>query len=226
MGNPQNPLQPGDRAPDFELPAVNREGSASLAGLRGRPFLIGFFRGLHCPFCRRQVMQLGDMAPALRALGVETVAVINTPLARARLYFRFRPLPILLLADPACGTHRAFGVPRVGFLPEDSGEPPEWPGRTTMARFEAARINPDGLLPEPMQPMAANPVLNALDGFELEEDDNAIFAAHGTQLVGHYLVDAAGLVAWAHIEAREGPDRLCYFPEAGEIIAAARALPR
>jgi hypothetical protein len=95
-----------------------------------------------------------------------------------------------------------------------------------MARFEAARINPDGLLPEPMQPMAANPVLNALDGFELEEDDNAIFAAHGTQLVGHYLVDAAGLIAWTHIEAREGPDRLCYFPEAGEIIAAARALPR
>jgi peroxiredoxin len=226
VGDPQTPLQPGDRAPAFELPAVNGEGTVSLAGLRGRPFLIGFFRGLHCPFCRRQVMQLGDMQPALQAAGVETVAVINTPLARARLYFRFRPLPIVLLADPECRTHRAFGVPRVGFLPEGSDETPEWPGRTTMARFEAARINPDGLLPEPTQPMAANPVLNARDGFELDEDDKAIFAAHGTQLVGHYLIDAAGAIAWTHIEAREGPDRLCYFPEPEEIIAVARSLPR
>ncbi|OUM00824.1 peroxiredoxin-like family protein [Variovorax sp. JS1663] len=224
MGDPQNPLQPGDRAPAFALPAVNREGQLGLGDLRGRPFLIGFFRGLHCPFCRRQVMQLSEMQPALRAKGVETVAVINTPLARARLYFGYRPLPVVLLADPDCRTHRAFGVPRVGFLPEGSAEPPAWPARTTVARFEAARINPGGVLPQPLQPMAANPVLNARDGFALDEDDEAIFAAHGTQLVGHYLVDAAGVIVWTHIEAREGPDRLCYFPDAAEIITAADGL--
>ncbi|GAA4338200.1 redoxin domain-containing protein [Variovorax defluvii] len=224
MGDPRDPLQPGERAPDFALPAVNREGSVGLADLSGRPFLIGLFRGLHCPFCRRQVMRLAEMQPALHAKGVETVAVINTPLARARLYFGYRPLPLVLLADPECRTHHAFGVPRAAFLPEGSAEPPAWPGRTSAAQFEAARINPEGLLPQPMQPMAANPVLNARDGFALEEDDEAIFAAHGTQLVGHYLVDAAGVIAWTHIEAREGPHRLCYFPDAVEISAAADGL--
>ena len=42
------PLGPGDPAPDFALPAVNREGEVSLGDYRGRsPVLIGLFRGLH-----------------------------------------------------------------------------------------------------------------------------------------------------------------------------------
>jgi len=42
------PLRPGEPAPDFTLPAVNREGQVSLADYRGRsPILVGLFRGLH-----------------------------------------------------------------------------------------------------------------------------------------------------------------------------------
>ena len=42
------PLRPGDPAPDFALPAVNREGQVSLADYRGRsPVLIALVRGLH-----------------------------------------------------------------------------------------------------------------------------------------------------------------------------------
>jgi hypothetical protein len=90
-----------------------------------------------------------------------------------------------------------------------------------MAQFEAARINPTGELPEALHPMAANPVLNAQDGFELEEADHAIFASHPTQLVGHFLVDADGIVRWVHIEAREGPNALSSFPTPAEMLAAA-----
>jgi peroxiredoxin len=226
MGEPIHLLQPGEPAPAFALPAANLEGTVSLAGLRGRPFLIGFFRGLHCPFCRRQVVQLAGLQPALRAAGVETLAVINTPVERARMYFRHRPTPVTLLCDPDCRTHRAFGVPRIEFLPDGSNERPEWPHRASMAQFEAARVNPTGELPEPTQPMAANPVLNAKDGFELDEADEAIFANHGTQLVGHFLVDAAGIVRWAQIEAPNGPNGLCTFPSAAQIFAAAGSLER
>jgi peroxiredoxin len=43
-----SPLHPGDPAPPFRLPAVNREGQVSLDDYRGRsPVLIGLFRGLH-----------------------------------------------------------------------------------------------------------------------------------------------------------------------------------
>lgn len=227
MGDPLHPLQPGDPAPGFTLPAANREGGmVSLADLRGRPFVLGLFRGLHCPFCRRQVRQLADMQPALRAAGVETVAVINTPVERARLYFRYRPMPLLLLADPDCRTHQAFGVPRLEFLPEGSSETPEWPSRTRMADFEAARVNPTGELPQPTQPMAANAVLNAQDGFEMDDVDSAIMASHATQLVGHFLIDGTGTIAWEHIEALDGPSSLCYFPDAAQIVAAAGALGR
>ena len=43
-----NPLRPGDPAPGFALPAVNREGQVSLDDYRGRSsVLVGLFRGLH-----------------------------------------------------------------------------------------------------------------------------------------------------------------------------------
>ncbi|WP_027999157.1 redoxin domain-containing protein [Sinorhizobium arboris] len=226
MGDRKRPLQTGEPAPSFVLPAANFEGMVSLASLRGRPFLIGFFRGLHCPFCRRQVEQLAGVQPALLTAGIETLAVINTPVERARLYFRHRPTPVVLLCDPDCSTHGAFGVPRVEFLPDGSSERPEWPHRTTVAQFEAARINPAGELAEPVPPMEANVVLNARDGFELDEADNAILAKHGTQLVGHFLVDAAGLISWAQIEATDGPNNLCIFPTAAQILAAADSLGR
>ncbi|MCA1405370.1 redoxin domain-containing protein [Ensifer sp. IC3342] len=221
-----SPLQPGDPAPAFALPAANAEGIVSLDGLRGRPFLIGFFRGLHCPFCRRQVKQLARVQPVLHATGVETLAVINTPVERARLYHRYQPTPVTLLCDPGCDTHRAFGVPRVEFLADGSEESAEWPSRAKVEQFQEARINPTGELPQPLQPMEANDALNAKDGFELDDTDKAIFAKHGTQLVGHFLVDGAGIVRWAQLEARDGPDGLCTFPTASEIIAAADNLGR
>jgi peroxiredoxin len=224
MADQMPPLQPGEHAPSFALPSANREGTVSLADLHGRPFLIGFFRGLHCPFCRRQVEQLGAVQPALNAAGVETLAVINTPVARARMYFGHRPTPAVLLCDEDCATHRAFGVPRGEFLPEGSSEQPSWPYRASMAQFEAARINPTGELSEPLHPMAANPILNARDGFELEEADRTIFANHPTQLVGHFLVDAGGVVRWAQIESLDGPNSLSIFPTAAEMIAAAGSL--
>ena len=43
-----------------------------------------------------------------------------------------------------------------------------------------------------MNPMAANPALNAKDGFAMTEADDAILAGHPTQLAGHSLIDAAG----------------------------------
>jgi peroxiredoxin len=226
MTDQKRPLQPGDAVPDFTLPSANREGTISLNDLRGRPFLIGFFRGLHCPFCRRQVVQLASVQPALQAAGVETIAVVNTPVERARMYFRHRPTPATLLSDPDCATHRAFGVPWGNFQPDDSPEPRKWPYRAELAEFMAARINPTGELDGPLQPMEINTVLNARDGFEMETTDHAILEAHPSQLVGHFLVDAGGKVAWTQIEAMEGPNGLGTLPTAAELIAAAERLGR
>jgi peroxiredoxin len=218
------PLRPGDPAPHFALPAVNREGQVSLDDYRGRsPVLIAMFRGLHCPFCRRQLVQLGTTQEKLKAVGVETMAVVNTPLERARLYYKYRPARVLLTADPEAATHQSFGLP-AGVLVENESEASWAQGRVTMAQMQAALINPTGELPTPQNPFGAMETLNKRDGFEPNEIDQQIAAAHGMQLGGHFLIDRDGIVRWGHIEAAERIGDLAKFPSDEEILAAARGL--
>jgi len=218
------PLRPGDPAPHFALPAVNREGQVSLDDYRGRsPVLVALFRGLHSAFCRRQLVQLGTTQDKLKALGVETVAVVNTPLERARLYYKYRPARVLLAADPEAETHRAFRLP-AGTLVENESDASWSQGTVTMGQMQAAMINPTGELPEPQNPFVAMETLNKRDGFEPTEIDQQIAAVHGLQLVGHFLIDREGIVRWMHIEAAERPGDLSKVPSDKEILAAARSL--
>lgn len=220
-------IQAGEMAPPFRLPSINRDGSLSLQECMGeRGLMLGFFRGLHCPFCRRQIAQLGSGHAALLRLGVETAAVLSTPVDRARLYFRYRPTPITLLSDPECATHRAFGVPRIGFTAPEGPGPDEWPQRVRPAQFEAARIDPTGEIGEPTQPMAANEILNKKDGFEMTPVDAEMFAAHGTQLAGQFLLDRAGIVRWAWTEGSRSPQDIGRFPTLEVMATAARAVSR
>ena len=84
------------------------------------------------------------------------------------------------------------------------------------------RINPTGELPSPLHPMEANVALNAKDGVVLTKVDEDVFAAHGAQLGGHFLIDRDGIVRWTHIEAQQGVHELTKFPSPTEIVSAAR----
>ena len=217
------PLRPGDPAPHFALPAVNREGQISLDDYRGRtPVLVALFRGLHCPFCRRHVVQLGTTQDKLKEMGVETVAVVNTPPERARLYFKYRPMKVLLGADPEAATHQAFRLPAGAIVEDESAT--SWPLAVTMGQFLATRVNPTGELPAPQNPFAAMETLNKKDGFEVTEVDQQVAAAHGTQLGGHFLIDREGIIRWGQIEAGERIGDLSKFPSDEEILRAARTL--
>jgi peroxiredoxin len=218
------PLRPGDAAPSVTLPAVNREGQVSLDDYRGRsPVLIAMFRGLHCPFCRRHLVQLGTTQDKLKAVGVETVAVVNTPLERARLYFKYRPARVLLAADPEAATHRSFGVP-AGVVVENESEASWAKGKLTMGQLLGMKMNPTGELSEPLNPFAAMEALNKQDGFEMTEVDGQIAHAHGTQMTGHFLIDRDGIIRWEHIECAERLEDLSKFPSDDEILRAARGL--
>lgn len=219
-------LQPGDEAPSFALPAVNRDGMVALDDYRGKgAVLVGLFRGLHCPFCRRQVVQLGLTRDKLANEGVETVAIVNTAPERARQYFQYRPTRVLLAADPEVRTHQAFGLPEIGFVP-DGTNPAElhWPERTTMAQFLAGRFNPTGELPEPQSIPQAMETLNRKDGFEPSEVDQQMAAAHPGQLTGHFLIDAQGTIRWSRVEGKGGSNDLLGFPSDGDILAAVAAM--
>jgi hypothetical protein len=167
-------------------------------------------------------VQLGTTQEKLKAVGVETVAVVNTPLERARLYFKYHPARVLLAADPGAATHRAFGVP-AGVIVEDESAS-SWPQSATMGQLLAVEINPTGELPAAQSPFAASEVLNQRDGFEPTEVDQQIAAAHGTQLAGHFLIDREGVIRWGQIEAGERIGDLGKFPSDEEILRAARSL--
>ena len=167
-------------------------------------------------------MQLGTTQEKLKALGVETMAVVNTQLERARLYVKYRPARVLLTADPEAATHRAFGLPE-GVLVENEAEA-SWPLRSTMRQLQASLVNPTGELPEPQNPFAASETLNQRDGFEMTEVDQQIAAAHAFQLGGHFLIDRDGIIRRLQIEGLEKIGDLAKFPTDEEILTAARAL--
>jgi peroxiredoxin len=222
------PLQPGDRAPAFSLPAVNRDGLVSLGDYRGeRSVLVALFRGLHCPFCRRQIARLSATRQALAEEGVETVAIVNTPLERARQYFRYRPTPLVLAADPDVRTHHAFGLWEVSVLPDDT-DPLQlkWPHTTSIAHFAQLTTRPRPEVPEAVNIFAAMDTMNKQDAFEPTEVDQQIVQVHGFQGTGHFLIGADGVIRWTFIEARESGADVCQFPSDGEILAAVRAAAR
>jgi peroxiredoxin len=216
MSTTQTPLlQPGDPAPDFTLPAVNREGTVSLADYRGRSALmLAFFRGVYCPFCRRQIARLGLARDKLLAAGVETLAVVASNLDRTRLYFRYRPTRVPLAADPELVSHRAFGVSRIPVSPE------------LMKALETVRTDLDGELPEPLTIGAAANALDERDGFEYTETDTREAREHNEQSpldTGQFLVDRGGIVRWVNLESARGLAGIGKFPTDDELLAIARA---
>jgi peroxiredoxin len=215
-------IQPGESAPGFRLAAINREGMVSLDDCRGRLLLLGLFRGLHCPFCRRQIAQLSAAQDKMKAAGVETLVVVNTPLERARLYFNYRPTRVVLAADPDATTHQAYGAPAFDFIEDEAAS--RWPARVTMREFQSVVINPTGEMPSPRNGFEANAVLNDMDGFRLTEADEKIVATHGTQLAAHFLIDRQGIVRWSHVEAGKGIADIGKFPTDTEILTAVYGL--
>ena len=167
-------------------------------------------------------MQLAATQEKLKGAGVETLAVVNTPLERARLYVRYRPTRLTLLADPEAATHRAYRLP--AFEVVDEAPAGAWPLKATMGQLQAAAINPTGELPAPLNPLEANAALNQKDGFQLTPVDEQIFAAHGTQLAGHFLVDRHGILRWTRVEARDRIADISKFPSEEELLTAARTL--
>jgi peroxiredoxin len=212
-------LQPGDQAPNFVLDAISREGKIALDDFRGRsPLLIGLFRGLHCPFCRRHVAAMAQLSSALREKGIESLVVVSTPVERARLYFRYQPIPNLPAAsDPERALHRAFGLPVLEFTHNET----DWPYKVGMDVVMAMRVDRPGELPEPMAPPTAGDLLNKKDRYEFTEADRQVSLAGHMQLVGHFLLDRESVVRWSFTEVEDEGRNVCQALNPEELLSAA-----
>jgi len=191
-------LQPGDPAPSITLDAINREGPIAIDDFRGRkPLLIGMFRGLYCPFCRRHLAAQAQIDRQLREKGVECVSVVNTPIERARRYFQYHPMPDLIAAaDPERRSHRAFGL--------RSAEAAEMGGAMQRTMVTATTI-----------------ALNAWDRYGMEDADWQSLKQGGSQLFGQFLIDRDGIIAWSYSEAPNEGRPILSRPTAQDLIDAA-----
>ena len=205
-------VQPGEPAPDFDLPAVQKEGMVSLADYRGkRPVFLALFVGLYCPFCRRSITRLGGLRDKIEAAGVETLGVVATELDNARLYFKYRPSRLPLAADPEFSIHRAYGVHNIQV------------DEAMIAAISKLKINPTGELPEPMSPGAGSDLLDQADGYRRTEADTRDIDRQWPLVKAQFLVDREGIVRWANVECEaDGLPGIGKFPADEEILAAVR----
>jgi peroxiredoxin len=99
----------GTLAPSFRLPS-GQGPEIGLEDYRARSHaLVWFTKGIACPFCRRQMVQMGKLYPRLRELGAEVLLVAPTRPEQARLYMRRFPVPYPYLCDPGYQVRRAWG---------------------------------------------------------------------------------------------------------------------
>jgi len=201
----------GDNAPEFDLPAADRDGSVALRDYLGRsPVFLGLFRGVYCAFRRRAVAGLARLSVNLAPLGIQTLGVVATPADHARLYFKHHRVSIPLAADPAMTTHAAYGLPKVLKQSWDL----------------SVRINPTGELAEPLPIWEANKALGKLDQFKPTQIDRDDMERTWNQLTGLFLIDRTGIVRWVFVEGADGPVGMGTYPPEAVLIAAAQTLIR
>lgn len=81
-----------------------------LASLRGRPFLLKFFRGHWCPYCVGELQRWQAMRPGLDELGVEMVTVCSDTAEQIRTGRRKHGLRAVMLPDPTLAITDRYGL--------------------------------------------------------------------------------------------------------------------
>jgi hypothetical protein len=161
---------------------------------------------------------MAQLSSALREKGIESLVVVSTPVERARLYFRYQPIPNLFAAsDPERDLHRAFGLPVLEFTHNET----DWPYKVGMDVVMAMRVDRPGELPEPMAPPTAGDLLNKKDRYEFTEADRQVSLAGHMQLVGHFLLDRESVVRWSFTEVEDEGRNVCQALNPEELLSAA-----
>jgi peroxiredoxin len=108
-----HPLQPGDPAPEFHLPASTGE-TIRLSELRDRPVILAFYPADETPVCGSQLALYNEVLPMFdeleaRLLGISVDSLGSHERFASALGLRF---PLLSDADPQGAVATAYGVYR------------------------------------------------------------------------------------------------------------------
>ncbi|HEY1270527.1 MAG TPA: redoxin family protein [Terriglobales bacterium] len=107
-------LQIGSRAPEFLLPAVNRDGITSLSGsLKRGVLIIEFMRGTWCPNCGKRMAQLELVKDDIEQAGAQLVYIAaekGDGLWNPGKFFAQHPVSYPFLLDEDRTVTKAYGL--------------------------------------------------------------------------------------------------------------------
>jgi peroxiredoxin Q/BCP len=100
--------QPGDPAPDFELPGT--DGPFKLSAHRGERVVLLFYPGDETPVCTKQFCSYRDDSDQMAALDATVVGISSQSLESHERFRDHHGLTVPLLADEDRAVARAYGA--------------------------------------------------------------------------------------------------------------------
>ncbi|GAA3295768.1 thioredoxin-dependent thiol peroxidase [Arthrobacter citreus] len=102
-------LSPGEKAPDFTLPATG-SASVSLADFRGRSTIVYFYPAAATPGCTTQACDFRDNLNKLQDAGYAVVGISPDPIPKLEKFAEAEHLNFPLLSDPDHAVAEAYGA--------------------------------------------------------------------------------------------------------------------
>jgi len=102
-------IEPGDQAPDFELPDQDRR-PVKLSDLRGQRVVVYFYPKADTPGCTTQACGVRDHAEEYDAAGAVVLGISPDPVSRVKRFHDKKDLNFTLLADEDHAVTEAYGV--------------------------------------------------------------------------------------------------------------------
>jgi peroxiredoxin Q/BCP len=102
-------LNPGDPAPDFELPGTGGK-TYRLSDYRGRKLVIAFYPGDFTPTCTKQFCSYRDQGDKLDGIGADVIGISPQSVDSHERFSEEKRLNVPLLADEDKSVARAYGV--------------------------------------------------------------------------------------------------------------------
>jgi peroxiredoxin Q/BCP len=101
-------LAVGDAAPDFDMEASGGR-RVSLAGQRGRPFVLYFYPKADTPGCTTEACAFQEALPQLGQIGIDVIGVSKDPIKPIEKFAAKYGLAFPLASDQS-GVAEAYGV--------------------------------------------------------------------------------------------------------------------